>query len=324
MSQIDQAFIRAYVQPDAGAARAASEPACQPGGTSKCTAHASVRPVDRASDQVSGEVADETRPSAGRGNVPPNGQAPAHGSAEADRGSPSKGSVLPGHVSDGSFQVDSFAWPAGCTRLSMAAADQIDQLADALSAGLEQGQHVVAMSGCRRGDGCTTLLLCVARRLAERALKVAVLDADFDNPLLARRLGLLPEAGWEEVLAARLPVEEVIVESVQDRLAVVPLCGPPPRQDRSADELRDAVTSLRTLGEHYDLVLVDWGEFGDGTQSGSVAVPAIVDGIDAMVLVRNVRFTSPEELDRTRRRVEAAGLVEGGIVENFVELRKSA
>ena len=312
MSEIDQAFIKAYVQPDADPVSAAAEPACPFGGTSKDPADGRVRPVDPSSDQVSDEVADAAS------------EPPADGSAEATLDSPSDGTVLPGHKSHGSFQVDSFAWPGGCTRLSMAAGDQIDQLADALTAGLEQGQQVVAMSGCRRGDGCTTLLLCLARRLAERGLKIAVLDADFDNPLLARRLGLLPEAGWEEVLAARLPVEEVIVESVQDRLAVVPLCGPPPWQGRSAEELPDPATSLRALGEHYDLVLVDWGEFGDGTQSGSVSIPAIVDGIDAMVLVHNVRFTSPEELDRTRRRVEAAGLVEGGIVENFVDLRQSA
>lgn len=324
MTQTDRAFIRAYLQPDASGASAAPEPASQCDGTSQCAADGSVRPVNPSSDPVSQDVADAAPPSVGDGDVSPNRQAPSAGSAEADCGSSSDGAFSSGHMPHGSFQVDRFAWPSGCTRLSMAAGDQIDQLADALSAGLEQGQHVVAIGGCRRGDGCTTLLLCVARRLAERGLKIAVLDADFDNPLLARRLGLLPEAGWEEVLAARLPVEEVIVESVQDRLAVVPLCGPPARHRRSGDGASDPVSSLRALGEHYDLVLIDWGEFGDGTQSGGVSVRGIVDGIDAMVIVHNVRFTSRKELDRTRRRVEAAGLVEAGIVENFVELRQSA
>ena len=85
-----------------------------------------------------------------------------------------------------SFQVDSFAWPSGCTRLTMMAADQVDRMADALTRRLEQGQQVVALGGSQRGDGCTTLLLSVARRLAERGLNVAIVDADFENPLLAR------------------------------------------------------------------------------------------------------------------------------------------
>jgi len=230
----------------------------------------------------------------------------------------------PADVLEPCFQVDSFAWPSGCTRLRMVAGDQIDRLADALVAGLRQGQRVVAMSGCRRGDGCTTLLLCVARRLAERGMKIVLVDADFDNPLLARRLGLLPEAGWEEVVAARLPVEEVIIESVQDRLAVLPLCGSLPGQGHPAGNSPDPVTGLDSLREHYDLVLVDWGELGDGAGSGNGSSHALVDWIDAVVLVHNVRSTPQQELDRIRRRAQAAGLVEAGITENFVEVRKSA
>lgn len=216
-----------------------------------------------------------------------------------------------------SFQVDSFAWPSGCTRLSMVAGDQVGRLADALVAGLKRGRQVVAMSGCRRGDGCTTLLLCVARRLADRGLKVAVVDADFDNPLLARRLGLLPEAGWEEVLAARLPAGEVTIESVEDRLAVLPLCGALKSQGGP-----DRATGLEVLRKHYDLVLVDLGEFDEGIGEG--ASQTVVGWIDAVVLVHNLRSTSNDELGRTRRRATAAGFVEAGIVENFAEVRRSA
>ena len=120
--------------------------------------------------------------------------------------------------------------------MRMVAGEQIDRLADALADGIEQGRQVVAMSGCRRGDGCTTVLLCVARSLAERGHRVAMIDADVDHPLLARRLGLLPESGWEETFSSRLPVEEVIIESVQDRLGVLPLCGSLPCRECPAND----------------------------------------------------------------------------------------
>jgi hypothetical protein len=110
------------------------------------------------------------------------------------------------------LQVDGFVWPSGCTRLSTSSGGQIDQLADALTGGLDRGQRVLAVSACHRADGCTTLLLCVAQSLARRGLKIALVDADTDNPLLAQRLGLVPEAGWEAVLAGRLPLGEVTIE----------------------------------------------------------------------------------------------------------------
>lgn len=153
---------------------------------------------------------------------------------------------------------------------------------------------------------------------------MAVVDADFDNPLLARRLGLLPDAGWEEILTARAAAKEVIIESIQDRLAVLPLCGALPCQGSPARGLPDPISSLNVLREHYDLVLVDLGEFGDGTVGVDGSSRAVIRWIDAVVLVRDVRTTRQAELDRIRQRVEAAGLVEAGIAENFVEVRKSA
>jgi Mrp family chromosome partitioning ATPase len=205
----------------------------------------------------------------------------------------------------------------------MVAGEQVRQLADALARGLEQSRQVVAMGSCRRGAGCTTLLLCVARQLAERGLRVAMIDADFNNPLLARRLGLLPESGWEALFAERLPVEEVVVESTQDGLAVLPLCGSLPCPGCPAKGLADPVAALNVLREHYDLLLVDLGPFCDETLSGG-ASRAVIDWIDAVVLVHDVRAASQDELTRTRRRVRAAGLTEAGIAENFVEARKSA
>ena len=364
MTTIDRAFIRAYGRQDAGPAAApqlasAVQPADPPAKQVSDEA-ADVRddsPVQDAAEgaekvcscSVDGACScpsDGTcpSPSCGTGLPAPADPSEPESPPEKPLGRTSQGlsgrgvgsvpssadplevgAIAPDHERfQPSFQVDSFAWPSGCTRLSMVAGEQIDQLADSLAGGLEQGHQVVAMSGCRRGDGCTTLLLCVARRLAERGLRIAMIDADFDNPLVARRLGLLPEVGWEEIFTARLPVEEVTIESVQDRLAVLPLCGSLPCRACPAEDLPDPASALNVLREHYDLVLVDLGQLGDDTLNGDGASRAVMDWIDAMVLVHDVRGTSQDELNRTRRRVQAAGLVEAGIAENFVEVRKSA
>jgi Mrp family chromosome partitioning ATPase len=217
--------------------------------------------------------------------------------------------ILPlGEVFRPAFQVEQFAWSAGATRLGRAAGIQLDRLADGLADGPAEGRRVAALAGCRRGEGCTTLLLCGARRLAERGLKVIMVDADFDAPALARRLGLLPETGWEDVLAGRLPVGEAVIESHADGLAVLPLRGP---LAADAGALPTART-FATLRKHYDLVLVDLGQLDPLAQS------VARQGIDAVVLVHHVRLTPPEELAGMGGRLAASGIWQAGVAENFV------
>jgi len=75
-------------------------------------------------------------------------------------------------------QVDHFTWPIVCRRLMARADEEFDRLADAILAMNAQGKKVLAFGSRRRGEGTTTLLLCIARRLAERGVKPALVEAD--------------------------------------------------------------------------------------------------------------------------------------------------
>jgi Mrp family chromosome partitioning ATPase len=247
-----------------------------------------------------GERADQAEPQAVAADQPPAVEEPATEATAV---------ILPlGEAFRPAFQVEQFAWSAGATRLGRAAGIQLDRLADGLAGRLAEGRRVAALAGSRRGEGCTTLLLCAARRLAERGLKVIMVDADFDTPALGRRLGLLPQTGWEDVLTGGLPVGEAVIESHADGLAVLPLRGP---LAADADAL-PAGQTFATLRKHYDLVLVDLG------QLDAVAQCVARQGIEAVVLVRNVRLTPPEEVARIGDRLAASGVWEAGVAENFV------
>ena len=301
MTALDQAFIRAYLQQ--GAAPPAVEDLGVPGF------------AVRGKPEPAGEPADELP-------AEPPAELPADAEMVTDVEPPAEpipAEEVPGPSGQEpfrpSFQVDGFAWPSGCTRLSTAAEDQLDHLADGLTAGLSEGRKVVGLGSCRQGEGCTTLLLCAARRLAERGLTVAMVDADFDHPELAGRLGLLPESGWEEVLAGRLPLAEAVVESVQDRIVLLPWLGPVSSEGCPTADPAARGATLNALREHYDLVLIDLGAFDAGS-------PAVrVDGrwIDAVVLVHDVRSTPQAELNRARARLEAAGIDALSVAENFVK-----
>jgi len=216
------------------------------------------------------------------------------------------------------LQVDRFVWPPVCNRLISAAGVELDRLSDAILAARDQGKRVLAIGGCRRGEGGTTLLLCVARRLTERGLRVALADADLADPQLAPRLGLQAHCGWESVWARQLPLAEVVIEAADTRLALLPLREPLGASRGSLDEPAAVAEGLDTLAASYDLVLVDPGPLEDFV--GAVGMPAggIARRLDAAVLVQDVRVTGPERLAEMQRRLAAAGIARVGVVQNLV------
>jgi Mrp family chromosome partitioning ATPase len=211
------------------------------------------------------------------------------------------------------LQVDGFQWPKSCDRLDAEAAGPLSQLADALAALAKQGQKVIGLASCSEGEGVTTLLLAVGRRLAKKGLRVVMADANLSDPQLAASLGLLPQVGWEETLAGRLPLAEVAIESLADNLTLLPVREPlddsPPNQARLD-------SGLATLAANSDIVLVDLG----CVESSPLVTPKTAGRaqLGAVVLVQNVRQTTPDRLANVQSRLAAAGVSIAGVVENFV------
>ena len=140
-----------------------------------------------------------------------------------------------------------------CRRNEVGACGRLpaEEFAGGIAPGMAQGLKVVAMAACRRGEGCTTLLLSVARLLAETDLKAVLVDANPSQPKLAQRLGIMPEADWQEMMARREPLAEAVVYSHHDRLALLPLAeqrgGGSELRQQGPDFARAVRTTSRTL-----------------------------------------------------------------------------
>jgi Mrp family chromosome partitioning ATPase len=217
------------------------------------------------------------------------------------------------------LRVDRFIWPPVCNRLIAAAGPELDQLASVLSSAMERKQKILAIAGSRRGEGGTTLLLCMARRLAERKIKIALADADSADPQLAGRLGLQPQFDWEAVLAGQLPLGEVVVEAVDTGMALLPLGKHLDAPANSVDRASTMASALRTLALAYDLVLVDPGPLEELLAAEGSAGRGIGAGIDAAVLVQDVRVSSAELVHEMQSRLAVAGIAPLGIVQNLVQ-----
>ncbi len=225
------------------------------------------------------------------------------------------------------LQVDRYFWPAGVVRLCQVAQGPLDAVIDSVALEAAQGKNVVGVGHCRSGDGATTLLLCLARRLAEHGVKVALVDADLRSPRLARRLGVLAEQGWDDVWAGRISLAEAVVESLHDRLALLPLAdggaahplkenkSQAPRGEVGSAAVPSPASAVAELRKHYDVVLVD---LGFCSQAAAMLAPGGGHPwVDRTIIVRNQRRPRPAEFAAAVRRLQSLG-IDTAVVDNFV------
>ncbi|HBO43577.1 MAG TPA: hypothetical protein DD670_06535 [Planctomycetaceae bacterium] len=216
------------------------------------------------------------------------------------------------------LQVEAFAWPPTLTEASEASLAQFDAAAAAILELKGPGPGVIGLVGGASKVGCTTTLLAVAARLAQRGMNIAMVDANEASPTLSSCLGLLPSLGWEDVVAGREPVVEALIESIEDRLTLLPLCNPKElaRVGDATIASSRAAAVLAILRDHFDLVLVDLG-IAD-------AAGRPMDGaVDEAVLVTDARRPSKDDVLERRDLLERRGIACAGLIENFARSSRS-
>jgi Mrp family chromosome partitioning ATPase len=225
------------------------------------------------------------------------------------------------------LQVDSLVWPNTANRLQVEVVAAMDRFVEGLTSILRSGRKVLGFGSSTHGEGVTTLLLAAARRLAAQDLRVALVDANPAKPGLAQSLGVLPQVGWEESLSGRLPLEEVAIESITDRLTLVPLREEEKDQcnstQRPATDVPRVAADLAVLAQNYDAVLLDLGpletEAAAEAQMGTVPFFQVVcQCLDAFILVHSVRATTPDRIEQLEEKLAAAGIACAVTVQNFV------
>lgn len=275
MSAIDQAFIRAYeADDDAQIVRSTA-----PQRTSAPAPHARVATV------------------AAPVPVPVPASAPAEETAPAALAAERRplSSFATGPTIEARFrpalEVDAFRWPAAVEELTQRHTARWRQVVKTLLAADEEGRSLIGVGGAARSVGCTTVISCLARLLIEAGKTVAIVDGDFATAGLARCLGMAPEVGWEDVLAGKAPLAECIVQSLEDRIAVLPLV----QGGLAAAEKLDAIHASVTAGVlryHYDIVLFDLGAVPDDVQGSTARRIARRCRLDAVLLTTDSKSAS--------------------------------
>ncbi|MEM8733087.1 MAG: AAA family ATPase [Planctomycetota bacterium] len=212
------------------------------------------------------------------------------------------------------WEVDRLQWPAVCQELMDACESSLTQVAINLGKASHEGLQVLAVTSPQAGDGRTTVACCLAKVAATAGLRVAIVDADIENPTLCYQTNLDLEDDWKSAIFQQLPLEEVAVHSLEDQLTVVPLLEPIEDYEIDSDDNRIAFM-LQQLSESFDLVIADMGHMDS---KRSLVMPMTDQGIvNAVLAVVDHRQTTPGRVEACLRRIRRTGIASIGIVENF-------
>ena len=198
--------------------------------------------------------------------------------------------------------------------------DEFDRLADALLAANARGQKVLAMAGCCRGEGATTLLLCCLGDWPSAASNwcwstpiSAARDSPSDSACSRKLVGTKRRTKTQRLWikqSSRPPSNNLALSGPRAGIAD----GPHDRR------LVAAGPCLDTLKNHYEMVLVDLGPLENIESIGDVLCQTDRRRKDRR---RSVGSQSAHHVGRTpwptsSEQLTASGVALAGLIENFV------
>ncbi|HVC93218.1 MAG TPA: hypothetical protein VND64_05975 [Pirellulales bacterium] len=208
----------------------------------------------------------------------------------------------------------SIAWPETCESLLATAGTRLAALAAELVDFSLLGPKALLITGFRRGEGRTTLLLALARHWSNQGRKALLVDADCQRPQLAERSGVSVAAGWDDVLSGKVSLDQAVVETI-DGTALLALRGPVAAGHLQLAGVQPA-SQPDALLRQFDCVCFDAGPMAAGAGPVADRLLGTQAVLDAAVVVRDARRT-PLESDSLVRRLAQAGVRRWHLVENF-------
>ena len=174
---------------------------------------------------------------------------------------------------------------------------------------------VIMVTSALPQEGKTTTSINVAIVLAQKGVRVLLIDADLRRPSIHKTLGMGPHSGLSNVLTGSTTLEQAITRStILPNLSVLPAGTPPPNPAEllASSNMRD---TLAQLAEQYDHVVVD-------TPPSLSVTDAVVlsPRADAVVLVIRSGQTTKQALRRSRDILTQVNAKVVGVLLNAVDL----
>src|SRR6195256_2679342 len=174
---------------------------------------------------------------------------------------------------------------------------------------------VIMVTSARPQEGKTTTAINSAIVLAQKGVRVLLVDADLRRPSVHKTLGMGPRSGLSNVLTGNTTLEQAIsVSPILPNLFVLPAGSPPPNPAEllASAHMKDVLNELR---EQFDHVVIDTPP----TLSVTDAV-VLSPRMDAIILVIRSGQTTKQALRRARDILMQVNAHVTGVLLNAVDL----
>src|SRR5580658_10043466 len=174
---------------------------------------------------------------------------------------------------------------------------------------------VIMITSALPQEGKTTTSINCAVVLAQKGVRVLLIDADLRRPSIHKTLGMGPRSGLSNVLTGSSTLEQTITRtSILPNLDILPAGTPPPNPAEllASTNMRDVLEKMRA---EYDHVVVDTPP----TLSVTDAV-VLSPRADSIVLVIRSGQTTKQALRRSRDILMQVNAKVSGVLLNAVDL----
>jgi polysaccharide biosynthesis transport protein len=175
--------------------------------------------------------------------------------------------------------------------------------------------RIIMITSARPQEGKTTTSINTAIVLAQKGVRVLLVDADLRRPSVHKTLGMGPRSGLSNVLTGSATLENAITRSpILSNLFILPAGTPPPNPAEllASANMRDLLTDLR---DKYDHIVIDTPP----TLSVTDAV-VLSQRVDAIILVIRSSKTTKQALRRARDILAQVNARITGVLLNAVDL----
>jgi polysaccharide biosynthesis transport protein len=173
----------------------------------------------------------------------------------------------------------------------------------------------IMITSARPQEGKTTTSINTSIVLAQKGVRVLLIDADLRRPSVHKTLGMGPRSGLSNVLTGSAVLEHTIARSpILPNLFVLPAGTPPPNPAEllASSNMRDLLLELR---DKYDHIVIDTPP----TLSVTDAV-VLSQRMDAIILVIRSNQTTKQALRRARDILTQVNARITGVLLNAVDL----
>src|ERR1700692_4656234 len=174
---------------------------------------------------------------------------------------------------------------------------------------------VIMVTSARPQEGKTTTSINTAIVLAQKGVRVLLVDADLRRPSVHKALGMGPRSGLSNVLTGSATLQQTITTSpILPNLLIIPAGTPPPNPAEllASSNMRDLIAELR---QQFDHIVIDTPP----TLSVTDAV-VLSPRADATILVIRSGHTTKQALRRARDIVTQVNAHVAGVLLNAVDL----